>query len=87
MADFNKINDEALENVTGGARRIVQNDNADYANVRYGPGTHFKVAYTLDNGTVVETVDKEYSESDGYYWSQLDNGYWVASHLLGKIYG
>ncbi len=82
MADMNKISDEALDNVVGGARRIVSNPDASYANVRSGPGTNFSKEYALTNGAVVYTVDKVYSEYDGYYWSQLDDGNWVASHLL-----
>lgn len=82
MADIKKINDEALESVTGGARRIVANPDANYANVRSGPGTGYNRVYTLSNGVVVYTIDKVYSEADGYYWSQLDDGCWVASHLL-----
>ena len=38
MTDMNKINDEALEEVTGGARRRVSNDSCSYAYVRSGPG-------------------------------------------------
>ena len=48
MADFEKIKDENLENVTGGARRY----------------------YTV------------YSERDGYSWAELDDGNWIACHLL-----
>ena len=33
-----KLNDEALENVTGGARRTVSNDSSSYSWVRSGPG-------------------------------------------------
>ena len=40
MTDMNKINDEALENVTGGARRTVSNDSSSYSWVRSGPGKH-----------------------------------------------
>jgi len=87
MSDINKINEEALDNVVGGKRMIVENPNVDYVNVRRGPGTFYGVAFTLDNGTVVNVVAKKYSEEDGYNWSQLDSGYWVASHLLGNIYG
>ena len=37
MTDINKVNDEALENVTGGARRIVSGSPVGYAHVRTGP--------------------------------------------------
>ena len=86
MADFNKISDEALEDVVGGARRYVYNDSADYhyANVRSGPSSTSSKVYTLSNGSEVFTVDKVYNDEDGYYWTQLDDGNWIASHFLKK---
>ena len=58
MADINKINDESLENVTGGVKRIVQNDAVNYANVRSGPGLKYDVEYKVYNGTAVYTTGK-----------------------------
>lgn len=82
MTEMKKINDAALENVTGGARKVVYGDCTDYVNVRSGPGTNYSKEYTLHDGAVVYTIDKVYSEHDGYYWSQLDDGCWIASHML-----
>ena len=36
----------------------------------------------LPKGLIVYTVDRVYSEYDGFYWSQLDDGCWIASHFL-----
>jgi len=82
MMEMMKLNTENLEQVTGGKLRMVCNDSASYANVRTGPGTKYSKAYTLRNGTYVDTVRKVFSEDDGYYWTQIDDGCWIASHLL-----
>ena len=50
MTDMNKINDEALENVTGGARRTVSNDSSSYSWVRSGPGKQYDTEYKVYNG-------------------------------------
>ena len=42
MSDMKKLNDEALENVTGGARRTVSNDSSSYSWV-----------YELDDGNYI----------------------------------
>ena len=69
MADFEKIKDENLENVTGGARRYISNEDAGYANIRSGPGTGYEVEYSLNNGQSVYTTGYTvYSERDGYSW-------------------
>ncbi|MBP3913722.1 MAG: SH3 domain-containing protein [Lachnospiraceae bacterium] len=82
MSEMNRINDEALEEVAGGKLRRVANDSANYVNVRSGPGTGFSKEYTLRNGCYVDTVRKVFNEDDGYYWTQIDDGCWIASHLL-----
>ena len=82
MADINKINDESLENVTGGVKRIVQNDAVNYANVRSGAGLKYDVEYKVYNGTAVYTTGKV-KYADGYDWYQLDDGYWISGSLIG----
>ena len=41
MSDTKELKDEALENVTGGARRTVSNDSSSYSWVRSGPGKQY----------------------------------------------
>ena len=82
MTDMNKINDEALGEVTGGARKVVRGDRTTRVNVRTGPGTNYRECGSQYNGDIVYTVDRVYSEYDGFYWSQLDDGCWIASHFL-----
>ena len=82
MADMNKLNDELLENVTGGRIRVVQNDAG--ANVRSGPGQNFRKLYHLEDGDEVDTNgERVYNDDDGFDWVQLDDGGWIAAHLLG----
>ncbi len=82
MADFEKLNESDLENVTGGKTRYVHNKAG--ANVRRGPGTDYGKIYHMDNGDECYTTGKRiYNEDDGYDWVQLDDGGWVAAHLLG----
>ena len=47
MSDMKKLNDEALENVTGGARRTVSNDSSSYSWVRSGPGKQYDEQYKV----------------------------------------
>ena len=56
--NINKINDAALEEVTGGARKVVYGDRTSKVNVRSGPGTNYRVCGAQYDGDVVYTVDK-----------------------------
>ena len=72
MTEMNKINVEALENVTGGAIRTVHNDAVSYANIRHTPGLNGKIEV----------------KKDGYVWYEImlagayDTG-WIAGSLIG----
>ena len=56
MSDMKKLNDEALENVTGGARRTVHNDSSSYSYIRSGPGKDYEVVGRVYNGDSVYTT-------------------------------
>ena len=81
-SDFNKINEESLENVSGGVRRTVHNDSVNYANVRCGAGLKYDVEYKVYNGTEVYTTGRV-KYADGYDWYELDDGCWIAGSLIG----
>ena len=88
MTDMNKINFEALENVTGGyERHTVHNDAVSYANIRKAPGLDSKVFFTIKNGEQVITTGKKVKK-DGYVWYEImlagayDTG-WIAGSLIG----
>ena len=87
MTDINKINDEALENVNGGAARTVHNDSRDYANVREYPGLDTTVSGRVYNGETVYTTG-ETGYADGYNWYKIvlpsgSDEAWIAGSLIG----
>lgn len=87
MTDMNKINYEALEEVTGGAVRTVHNDNTNYANVRHDPGLDGMIAGKVYNRTKLITTGKKVKK-DGYVWYEvyLEGGSdyaWIAGSLIG----
>ena len=48
------------------------------------PGTDYSKWYHMDEGDVCYTNgERVYSRADGYDWVQLEDGGWVAAHLLG----
>ncbi len=87
MTDIRKINEEALENVVGGARRVVHNDSVNYANVRHAPGLNSTVCAKLYNGTEVLTTGEKVTK-DGYTWYKIvlpegSDEAWIAGSLIG----
>ena len=87
MSEMNRIQEEALEEVVGGAIRTVHNDSVPYANVRETPGLKGTVAAKLANGTKVRTTGNKVKK-DGYIWYEItlesgsDYG-WIAGSLIG----
>lgn len=84
---MNKINFEALEDVTGGAIRTVHNDSVNYANIRKEPGLNDRIAGKVYNGTKLFTTGKKVKK-DGYIWYEvyLEGGrdyVWIAGSLIG----
>ena len=81
-----KINEQALESVTGGVKRYIDNDASKYTNIREAPGLNSKVMFRLPNGTDVYTTGNKVTK-DGYVWYEIlcnehPNG-WVAGSLIG----
>ena len=69
---MNKLNENQLEQVVGGK------------NITRSPGTDYSKWYHMDEGDVCYTNgERVYSRADGYDWVQLEDGGWVAAHLLG----
>ena len=86
MSEINKLSEEALENVIGGAKKVINNSNAGYANVLTGPGLGYNVAHKLVNGTPVETTGNKI-KADGYTWYELMSSDgktigWITGNLL-----
>ena len=83
---MNRINDEALENVVGGAMKVVRTGTSQNAAVRKGPGTEFKQIRSLKNGTKVNfTGTVFYSPEDDRKFAEIDypvHGF-IAASMIG----
>ena len=88
MSEMDKLNIDALEDVSGGVMRTVQNDAANYANVRRAPGIDAKIIAKVYNGTKLRTRATHTVKKDGYVWYEVilpdgsDKG-WIASSRIG----
>lgn len=88
MSEMDKLNIDALEDVSGGVMRAVQNDAANYANVRRAPGIDAKIIAKVYNGTKLRTRATHTVKKDGYVWYEVtlpdgsDKG-WIAGSLIG----
>lgn len=86
MSDMKKINEEMLNDVTGGVTKIVNTNTSQNAAVRSGPGKSFEIIESLPNGTRVNFTGKqEYSREDGRHFAQIDSPVygWIASSIIG----
>ena len=84
MSDFNKINEEALENVVGGVLRVVNTGDSRNAAIRTAPGTANEQIASLKNGTQVNATG-EFKKADGRNWAKIDapvSG-WIAASIIG----
>ena len=82
--EFNKISEEALEQVSGGVRRIVDTGTSQNAAVREGAGKGYEQIASLKNDTAVNATGK-FKQADGRNWAQIDapvNG-WIAASIIG----
>lgn len=84
MTDINKINEEALENVTGGVVKIVNTGDQRDAVIRIAPGTSNAQIGSLKNGTRVNATG-ELRTADGRSWAKIDSPVvgWVAASIIG----
>ena len=88
MSEMDKINVDELQEVSGGVMRTVQNDVANYANVRRAPGIDARIIAKVYNGTKLQTRVTHTVKKDGYVWYEVtlpdgsDKG-WVAGSLIG----
>jgi hypothetical protein len=84
--EMNKISDEALEQVSGGKIREIDNPDAPYANIRSTPGMESRIMFRMYNGEKVDTTGLVVNR-DGLDWYEiyLDNDVmgWVAGCLIG----
>ncbi len=85
MSDSIRLNDEQLQNVTGGADRTVNTGTAQPAAVRSGAGTHFPQIASLPGGTQVNTTGSVSSNGmDGITWFEINYPVygWIPGSLI-----
>ncbi len=84
MSDMNKINEESLENVVGGAKRVVDTGDDRNAAIRVAPGLNMEQTASLKNGTVVNATGN-FKSVDGRNWAEIDfpvHG-WIKASIIG----
>ena len=81
---MNKINDKALETVTGGARRTVDTGTSQNAAIRCGAGLDCEQIASLENGTTVNATGV-FKKADGRNWAQIDAPVkgWIKASIIG----
>ena len=81
---MNKINDKALETVTGGAKRTVDTGTTQNAAIRCGAGLGFEQIASLENGTTVNATGV-FKKADGRNWAQIDAPVkgWIKASIIG----
>jgi len=89
-----ELNMEDLAQVAGGVNRTVNTGTSDKAVIRKGPGKDYKQLTSLENGTVVDTInekDLRWDEGFGRHFVEVwftdkkgnrQRG-WIASSLVG----
>ena len=82
--EMNKINDEALDNVVGGVKRVVDTGTSQNAAVRDGAGKGYEQIASLKNGTIVNATGK-FKKADGRNWAEIDSPVdgWIAASIIG----
>ena len=86
MSDMNKINEESLEEVSGGRVRTINNPDASYVNIRSTPGMESRVMFKMYNGDKVDTTGLVVNK-DGLDWYEIyldDNVMgWLCGYFIG----
>ncbi len=87
MDNFEILDDEMLENVVGGVRRIINTHSSANAIIRKNPGTNYAQVKPLPNGKSIE-VDEDsgvFNEKDGRTWYRVS---WpVSGWIVGRSVG
>ena len=84
MTDMMKMNEQELENVTGGENRIVNTGMNVEAVVRSGAGFGFPQIFAVKNGCCVNTTGRSV-RADGRTWYELNAPVygWMAGGMIG----
>ena len=82
LKDMTELTDEELDQVVGGARRTVSNNESSYSFVRSGPGVNYDTEYKVYNGDTVYTTGYHIVKG-GYDWYELEDGNFIRGNLIG----
>ena len=82
-----KILDQDLENVSGGAYRVVNTGDSRNAAIRVMPGLNTTIIGSLPNGTMANTTGR-FTRVDGRNWAEIDYPMkgWIKGSILGFEY-
>ena len=82
-----KILDQDLENVRGGAYRVVNTGDDRNAAIRVMPGLNTTIIGSLPNGTMANTTGR-FTRVDGRNWAEIDYPMkgWIKGSILGFEY-
>ena len=72
MSEVKKLNEEALEQVTGGIKKRVMNKSDNAAVIKAGPGQDFEGLYKVRNKHVAA----------GTLWLEVEGGGWINASRL-----
>ena len=82
-----KILDQDLENVSGGAYRVVNTGDDRNAAIRVMPGLNTTIIGSLPNGTMANTTGR-FTRVDGRNWAEINYPMkgWIKGSILGYEY-
>ena len=82
-----KILDQDLENVSGGAYRVVNTGDDRNAAIRVMPGLNTTIIGSLPNGTMANTTGR-FTRVDGRNWAEISSPMygWIKGSILGYEY-
>ena len=87
MSDKTNINEQELENVSGGMYRVVNTGDWRDAAIRSAPGLSTQIIGSLPNGTWANATGR-FTRVDGRNWAEIDSPMWgwIKGSILGFEY-
>ncbi len=87
MSEKININEQELENVSGGEYRVVNTGDSRNAAIRSAPGLNTPIIGSLPNGTWANTTGR-FTHVDGRNWAEINAPMWgwIKGSILGYEY-
>ena len=87
MSEKININEQELENVSGGEYRVVNTGDSRNAAIRSAPGLNTPIIGSLPNGTWANTTGR-FTHVDGCNWAEINAPMWgwIKGSILGYEY-